>query len=113
MWTVFGHVLMTVVASAAEAPVSRKKKVIARMAANDGINMASRSRRGFSREVCLNFASSLISEGAGNAGRPMRPQPRCKKKAPELVTGHTGITRHSPRNGFTVYFALSPVTRLV
>ena len=27
--------------------------------------------------------------------------------------GHTGNTRHSPRNGFTAYFALSPVTRLV
>src|SRR5258707_4406234 len=27
--------------------------------------------------------------------------------------GHTGTTRHSPRNGFTAYFALSPVTRLV
>ncbi len=26
--------------------------------------------------------------------------------------GHTGTTRHSPRNGFTAYFALSPVTRL-
>src|ERR1700731_2226432 len=27
--------------------------------------------------------------------------------------GHTGITRHSPRNGFTAYIALSPVTGLV
>jgi hypothetical protein len=26
--------------------------------------------------------------------------------------GHTGITRHSPRNGFTVSFVLSPVTGL-
>ena len=26
--------------------------------------------------------------------------------------GHTGITRHSPRNGFTAYFVLSPVTGL-
>ena len=26
--------------------------------------------------------------------------------------GHTGTTRHSPRNGFTAYFALFPVTRL-
>ena len=26
--------------------------------------------------------------------------------------GHTGNTRHSPRNGFTAYFALSPVTGL-
>jgi hypothetical protein len=27
--------------------------------------------------------------------------------------GHTGNTRHSPRNGFTAYIALSPVTGLV
>jgi len=27
--------------------------------------------------------------------------------------GHTGNTRHSPRNGFTAYFALSLVTGLV
>jgi hypothetical protein len=27
--------------------------------------------------------------------------------------GHTGNTRHSPRNGFTAYSALSPVTGLV
>ena len=26
--------------------------------------------------------------------------------------GHTEITRHSPRNGFTAYIALSPVTGL-
>jgi hypothetical protein len=26
--------------------------------------------------------------------------------------GHTGITRHSPRNGFTAYIALSRVTGL-
>src|ERR1700681_487531 len=27
--------------------------------------------------------------------------------------GHTGITRHSPRNGFTAYSVLSPAIRLV
>ena len=27
--------------------------------------------------------------------------------------GHTGFTRHSPRNGFTAYFELSLVTGLV
>jgi hypothetical protein len=36
-----------------------------------------------------------------------------KKQAHELVTTVTPeITRHSPRNDFTAYFALSPVTRL-
>src|SRR5260370_20432212 len=55
------------------------------------------------------------TEGAGNAGCPMHPQPRVQnEKAHEHSHhGHTGFTRHSPRNGFTAYFALSPVTTLV
>src|SRR5712672_4015172 len=63
--------------------------------------------------LCMNL-SPLISEGAGNAGRAMRPQPRMQtKKAHEHShRGHTGATRHSPRNGFTAYFALSSVTTL-
>jgi len=42
------------------------------------------------------------NKGAGNAGRPMRPQPRVQnKKAHEHSHhGHAGFTRHSPRNGF-------------
>jgi hypothetical protein len=61
------------------------------------------------------MSCSLISEGAGNAGRAMRPQPRMQmKKAYEHSHhGHTGTTRHSPRNGFTVSFVLFPVTTLV
>jgi hypothetical protein len=38
----------------------------------------------------------------------------CKKQTHERSHhGHTGTTRHSPRNGFTAYFVLSPVTMLV
>jgi hypothetical protein len=42
------------------------------------------------------------SEGAGNAGRSTRSRPRMQnKKAYEhRHHGHTGFTRHSPRNGF-------------
>ena len=37
-----------------------------------------------------------------------------RKGHPSVVTTVTPeITRHSPRNGFTAYFVLSPVTRLV
>jgi hypothetical protein len=45
----------------------------------------------------------------------MHPQPRVQnKKAHEHSHhGHTGFTRHSPRNGFTAYFALSPAIGLV
>jgi hypothetical protein len=73
----------------------------------------SRSRRAFSREFCLERLPSSL-EGAGNAGRLMRPQPRVQsRKHTSSHHGHTGITRHSPRNGFTVSFVLSPVTGLV
>ena len=56
-----------------------------------------------------------IIEGAGNAGRSMHPKPRVQmvSEAHEHSHhGHTGFTRHSPRNGFTVSFVLFPVTSL-
>src|SRR6202047_5386352 len=74
--------------------------------------MASRSRRMlFSRGVHL--FPALLTEGAGNAGRPMRPRSRVQDvvESAHEHTGHTGITRHSPRNGFNGYIALSPVLR--
>jgi len=81
---------------------------------------ASRSRcvsaRGFAFLALLiaTNARRLRGEGAGNAGRAMHPQPRVRnKKAHERSHhGHTGNTRHSPRNGFTAYSVLSPVTGL-
>src|SRR5216110_1502202 len=63
---------------------------------------ASRSRRGFAREFCL-ISRTLVTEGAGNAGRSMRPRPRVRmvSEAHEHSHhGHTGFTRHSPRNSF-------------
>jgi hypothetical protein len=52
------------------------------------------------------FAGKLLTlekEGAGNAGRAMRPQPGGQKRVGGHTSsrhhGHTGITRHSPRNG--------------
>ena len=55
-------------------------------------------------------------EGAGNAGRPMRPIAACATIVVERtrVSQVTpAIARHSPRNGFTAYTALSPVTGFV
>jgi hypothetical protein len=78
-------------------------------------NIIPRSR-GAMRPSFANTASPFPTiEGAGNAGRAMHPQPRVqvKKVHEHSHHGHTGTTRHSPRNGFTAYFALSPVTRLV
>jgi hypothetical protein len=55
-----------------------------------------------SREFCFERPALRTSEGAGNAGRAMRPQPcvRNKKAHKRSHHGHTGNTRHSPRNGF-------------
>jgi hypothetical protein len=60
------------------------------------------------REFCRK-RPALNSEGAGNAGRLARPQPcvQNKKAHKHSHHGHTGNTRHSPRNGFnSVYRAL-------
>ena len=67
------------------------------------------------REFCL-ILSLAPEKGAGNAGRSMRPTASCarwSRKSTRVSTGHTGNTRHSPRNGFTAYFVLSPVIGLV
>ena len=55
-------------------------------------------------------ARRLRGEGAGNAGCFAHPQPRMQmKQAYELVTtGSPKRFRHSLRNGFTTYSALSP-----
>ena len=56
----------------------------------------------------------LQSEGAGNAGCPMHPQPCVRYGVVSMHTGiHSGGTgniRHSPRDGFTAYNGLSPGT---
>src|SRR5260370_41554735 len=58
---------------------------------------------------------ALNAEGAGNAGRWMRPQPRVQmKKAHEQVTTVTPVSPGIPRAMvLTVSFVLSPVTGLV
>jgi hypothetical protein len=62
------------------------------------------------------FANSLAqkSEGAGNAGCPLHPQPRVVKKTRELVT--TGPPKSSGVSCtmvLTAYIVLSPVTGFV
>src|SRR6266404_1661203 len=100
--------------------IARSQRV-ARMRAplaprNDGVqfqNTTPRSR-GTLRPSCAKIVRPKKTEGAGNAGCPMHPQPRMQNKTSIRVShhGHTGTTRHSPRNGFTAYFALSSVTTL-
>jgi hypothetical protein len=53
------------------------------------------------------------AEGAGNAGRPLRPQSRvqCVGSTRGSHHGHTGITRHSLRNGFNGFLRALPGDR--
>jgi hypothetical protein len=72
-----------------------------------------RSRRGI-RASFGKCKAIWNSEGAGNAGRSMRPQSRVRKIESTRGSHHgrTGITRHSPRNGFTTYNVISSVIGL-
>ncbi len=75
---------------------------------------ASRSRRRFARGLTLNFPPSH-NRGRRECRAPDAPAVlRAKVKSSTHASrhGHTGNTRHSPRNGFTAYFALSPGTGL-
>src|SRR5260370_5796303 len=76
---------------------------------------ASRSRRTFRARFARNVPPSEDQRAQGMPGAQCARSLACKiKQAYEHSHhGHTGFTRHSPRNGFTAYFALSPVTRLV
>jgi hypothetical protein len=64
-------------------------------------------------EFCYQLPA-LSSEGAGNAGRPMRPPQRVRRSKVKKHTrqsGHTGITRHSLRNGFNGFLRALPGDR--
>src|SRR5205814_7832640 len=69
--------------------------------------------RGADNARVMHESSAPKQEGAGNAGRAMRPQPRMQnKKAYEHSHhGHTGDTRHSPRNGFNGFLRALPSDR--
>jgi hypothetical protein len=62
------------------------------------------------------FASTLsleTKEGAGNAGCTLHPRshvPNCAKETHMSIQVQSEALRHSPRNGFTAYAALSPAT---
>jgi hypothetical protein len=84
--------------------------VAALLAMTSNPDMHPRSRGADRPSFAKQFAHK--TEGAGNAGRPTRPQPRVRCEMAHECShhGHTGITRHSPRNGFTAYAVLSPAT---
>ena len=63
-------------------------------------------------ELCQeSFAQE--EEGAGNAGCALHPRshvPNCAKETHMSIQVQSEALRHSPRNGFTAYIALSPAT---
>ena len=68
----------------------------------------------FRPRFARNFLA-LQTEGAGNTGCALHPRSRvqtCTKKHAHEHTGSAEAIRHSLRNGFTAYSALSPVTGL-
>src|SRR5467141_3821679 len=75
------------------------------------INSHSRARyaRGFARTVSPRENRGRRECRARNAPAASHAM---KKAYEHSHHGHTGTTRHSPRNGFTAYFALSSVTTL-
>jgi hypothetical protein len=66
-------------------------------------------------EFCYQPSALEKTEGAGNAGRPMRPQPRVQsKKHTSVVTTVTPVSPGIPyAMVLTVSFGLSSVTGLV
>src|ERR1700688_3549348 len=66
----------------------------------------------FSRGIHLFPALSEL-RAQGMPGDRCAPRSRVQDvvESAHEHTGHTGITRHSPRNGFNGYFVISPVLR--
>jgi hypothetical protein len=91
----------------------QKAGLLRRFAPRNDVGHASAISRRDAPEACMK-PSPLKSEGAGNAGRWMRPQPRVQmKKAHEQVTTVTPESPGIPRAMvLTAYFVLSPVIGL-
>jgi hypothetical protein len=64
-------------------------------------------------EVCISL--SLNTEGAGNAGCALHPRSRvqCAQRVRTRAYRAAENIRHSLRNGFTAYNALSPVSHVL
>jgi hypothetical protein len=69
----------------------------------------------FSRRVASEWCEDHTLENRGKAGCPAAPaasRAKVEKHTSVVSTGSDGFNRLSPRDGFNVYFALSPVTGL-
>src|SRR4051794_12828962 len=74
------------------------------------VDMPSHSRDTLRPKFSFRFALAE-SEGAGNAGCALHPRSHaqvCTRKCAHEHTGEAENIRHSLRNGFTAYNALSP-----
>jgi hypothetical protein len=121
------RVLETVIASEAKQSIATKRKngLLRRFrlrSSSYGGQVAPRNdarthlrdpAAGFARGLACSFRP-LRSEGAGNAGRPMRPIAACagvvvERTRVSQVTPE--IVRHSPRNGFNGFLRALPGDR--
>ena len=86
---------------------------VRRFAPRKDADTASRSRRAIRPRFCLN-SRPLQSEGAGNAGRPMRPRSRVQDVVVKRTRAYRSHRNHPafPAQWFYGYIALSPVTGL-
>jgi hypothetical protein len=62
--------------------------------------------------VLLKNPALFMQRAQGMPGARRARSLACRKNTRVSHHGHAGNTRHSPRNGFNGYFALSPVTGL-
>src|SRR5260370_37654153 len=101
----------------ANAPL---RKRFAFVAGNDALRVMIRiSNSGYASAFSRHDFARVLrcpteKEGAGNAGCALHPRSRVQRCAKENAHEHTGSAealRHSLRNGFTAYFALSPENR--
>jgi hypothetical protein len=85
---------------------------VARAPRNDGWTRLRDLAEWFFREVFI-YSRPLRIEGAGNAGRPMRPAVSCARWGRKRTRAYRSHRNHPafPTQWFTDYTALSPVLR--
>jgi hypothetical protein len=90
---------------------NKEAGLLRRFAPRNDVKIRLRDLAAHFARVLPETSRSLKSEGAGNAGRPMRPQPRmqCENKHTSIVTTVTPESPGIPRAMvLTVSFVLSP-----
>jgi hypothetical protein len=94
--------------AASEEWIASSQKLLAMTARHD---FAISPHAFFARGILLFPPSPMRAQGMPGARCAPRSRVQDGVESAHEHTGHTGITRHSPRNGFNGYFVISPVRR--